>query len=201
MFVRAARIPARPRFARSALRYIALVLACVPGPIPAMDAAASGPDASESASVPGASEVQIRDARARFNAAIENGDAGAMGGLFGPNYHGISGRGDPIDGAAAHIGLWRKTFRDNPGFNCQRSPEDVTVNENWGLAQESGSWVCTQTVEGNPSRYSGVFAAKWQRSTSGDWLLLSEVFTTLDCSGPEAACRRPDPVEVAAPAD
>ncbi len=183
MFGRPARNPVGTRIPCSALISIALILTWVPPT-----------DASASAPVSDTSEDQIRSARERFNRAIENGDAGAMDGLFGPNYHGISGRGDPIEGGKNHLDLWRDTFRDNPGFNCQRSPEEVTVNEDWGLAQETGSWICTQTVEGTPSRYSGVFAAKWQRSTSGDWLLLSEVFTTLDCSGPEAACRRPDPI-------
>lgn len=139
-------------------------------------------------------EQEIRMTRERFNRAIENGDVGAMEGLFAPDYHLVTGRSDQFDGAEKHLDMWRQVFRTDPDFNCQREPVEVVVNDDWGLAQETGNWVCNQTVEDTPSRYSGVYAAKWQRTIGDEWVLQAEVFTTLNCDGPEAACRRPDPI-------
>lgn len=139
-------------------------------------------------------ELEIRKARAQFNRAIASGDVTAMERLFAPDYHLITGRSDQFDGAGKHLDMWRQVFRDDPSFQCAREPAEVVVNDDWGLAQETGNWVCTQTVDGTPSRYSGVYAAKWQRTTGAEWVLQAEVFTTLDCEGPEPACRRPDPI-------
>lgn len=143
---------------------------------------------------PKAPESAIRAARARFNSALEKQELEDMFDLFAPDYQLISGRGDRTQGPEAHLEMWRQTFTDDPTFNCQRTPEEISVNANWGLAREVGRWVCTQTVEGTPAKYTGVYAAKWQTTVNSHWVLQSEVFTTLSCDGPPAACRRPDPI-------
>ncbi|MEJ8566350.1 YybH family protein [Elongatibacter sediminis] len=149
--------------------------------------------------LPGASGVaqareEIIETRGRYNDAIERRDAAAMSGLFAPDFLLITGRGDRFNGRSTHLDLWESTFASDPSFSCRRTPEQVSVNVEWGLAQETGRWVCDQTVEGEAGHYSGVFAARWQRSEDGGWLLRSEVFTTLGCHGPAAACRPPEPV-------
>jgi hypothetical protein len=45
--------------------------------------------------------------------------------------------------------------------------------------------------EGSIVQASGVYAAKWQRTDNGEWVLQAEVFTTLTCDGP---CKKPDPI-------
>jgi len=142
-----------------------------------------------------APESRIRAARARFNSALENQQLDGLMTLFAPDYQLISGRGDRVQGPDAHIEMWRKTFMADPTFNCQRTPDQINVNADWGLARETGHWLCTQTVEGTPAQYAGVYAAKWQTTVSSEWVLQSEVFTTLSCDGPPAACRKPDPIE------
>ena len=143
---------------------------------------------------PDSPEARIRAARERYNKAIESQQLDGMANLFAPDYHLISGRGDRRQGPQAQLEMWRKTFEDDPTFNCQRTPEEIIVNADWGLARETGNWLCTQTVEGVPAQYAGVYAAKWQTTVSAEWVLQSEVFTTLSCGGPPAACRRPDPI-------
>jgi ketosteroid isomerase-like protein len=140
-------------------------------------------------------DTALRAARARFNHALETQSLEELDGLFAPGYELISGRGDRVQGAEAHREMWRETFELDPTFNCQRTPDEFTVNTDWGLARETGHWLCTQTVEGTPAQYSGVYAAKWQTTANSDWVLQSEVFTTLSCDGPPAACKRPDPVD------
>lgn len=143
---------------------------------------------------PEASASKIRAARARYNNALATQQLDGMANLFAPDYQLISGRGDRRQGPQAQMDMWRKTFEVDHTFNCQRTPEEVIVNADWGLAQETGRWLCTQTVEGLPAQYAGVYAAKWQTTESSEWVLKSEVFTTLSCEGPPAACRRPDPI-------
>lgn len=144
---------------------------------------------------PDAPEFQIRAARTRYNSALATQQLEGLAGLFAPDYQLISGRGDRRQGPAAHMEMWQKTFEADPSFNCQRTTEEVVVNADWGLAREIGRWLCTQTVEGAPAQYAGVYAAKWQTTVSSEWVLQSEVFTTLSCDGPAAACRRPDPID------
>lgn len=158
--------------------------ACQPGHLAADEVEPSSPRL----------EAEIRAARSHFNQAIEARDPAALAGLFAPDYHLVTGRGDQFHGSSEHVELWRQTFRDDPTFGCQRTPERIDVNPEWGLAQETGRWICTQTVDGEPGQYAGVYAARWQRAVDSKWLLQSEVFTTLTCDGPAAACRPPDPV-------
>jgi len=149
---------------------------------------------AEIATDPASAESRIRAARARYNQALEKQQLDDLANLFAPNYQLISGRGDRREGQQAQVEMWRNTFRDDPTFNCQRTPDEIIVNEDWGLAREIGRWLCTQTIEGKPAQYSGVYAAKWQTTVSSEWVLQSEVFTTMSCQGPPAACRRPDPI-------
>jgi ketosteroid isomerase-like protein len=139
-------------------------------------------------------ESQIRAARERYNLAIKSQQLDGMADLYAPDYHLISGRGDRRQGPQAQLEMWRQTFEDDPTFNCQRTPEEVNVNADWGLAREVGTWLCAQTVDGTPAQYAGVYAAKWQTTVGSGWVLQSEVFTTMSCDGPPAACRRPDPI-------
>ena len=143
---------------------------------------------------PDSPESRIRAARQRYNNAIESQQLEGMANLYAPEYHLISGRGDRRQGPQAQMEMWRKTFEDDPTFNCQRTPGEVNVNAEWGLAREIGTWLCTQTVEGAPARRTGVYAAKWQSTADSRWVLQSEVFTTLSCEGLPAACQRPDPI-------
>ena len=64
-----------------------------------------------------------------------------------------------------------------------------------GLAEDMGNWRCDYTVDAEKIHSSGVNAAKWQRSNSSQWLLQSEVFTTLQCLGSEKGCCPADPIE------
>lgn len=69
------------------------------------------------------------------------------------------------------------------------------MNADWGLAQEVGRWLCTQTVESAPAQYAGPYAAKWHTTVNSEWVLKSEVFTTISCDVPPAACGKPDPFQ------
>jgi ketosteroid isomerase-like protein len=138
---------------------------------------------------------QIRDTRERFNLAIERQDVAAIGGFLAPSYHIVTGRSELAHSRAEAAEYWQSTFRNDPTFVCRRAPDDITVNAAWGLAQEVGHWSCKYHVDSEPVHYIGLYAAKWQRAGDATWLLQSEVFTTLNCEGPDSGCRPPDPLE------
>ena len=54
---------------------------------------------------------EVRDARARFNAAIVERDAAAIGRLLAPGYHIVTGRSDHSHGASAEQAKWKDRDR------------------------------------------------------------------------------------------
>jgi len=149
--------------------------------------------ADEFATVGAAAEKEIRAVREKFNKAIAQQNVGAINPIFAPNYHIVTGRSAQFHGAVGEYRNWQATFEDDPTFICRRVPREIRTNVEWGLAEELGNWTCSYTVDGEKANASGVYAAKWQRSRNGAWLLQSEVFTTLTCNGGESGCSRPDP--------
>ncbi len=133
----------------------------------------------------------IRTAREVFNSAIADKDIITIKTLLAPQYHIVTGRSDQNHGADEEARRWAETFRADPTAIYIRTPREVTINEDWGLAQETGSWQGSYTAEGILVEASGVYSAKWQRAESGAWLIQVEVFTTLACAGP---CKKPDAI-------
>jgi len=151
-------------------------------------------DQSEAHSEVSMSEALIREARESFNQAIEKQDIAAITSFFAPDYHIVTGRSDQTHGIENEERQLKEMFAADPSFVCHRTTREVRVNADWGLAEELGDWRCAYTAEGESIRSSGVYAAKWQRSNRGKWLLQSEVFTTLECRGSEKGCPPPDPI-------
>lgn len=140
-------------------------------------------------------EANIRNARLAFNQAIREQDVAAIGRFFAPEYHIITGRSQQSHGVAAERDLWASTFAADPTFVCQRDTRELRINHDWGLAEELGDWNCHFTAENLPGHASGVYAAKWQRTVGGAWLIQSEVFTTMACDGNETGCKPPGKIE------
>ena len=64
-----------------------------------------------------------------------------------------------------------------------RTPDSVMVSMSGQAAAESGSWVGSWTTAGGPFRTGGRYAAYW-RKVAGKWLIHSELFVPLFCTGP-----------------
>jgi ketosteroid isomerase-like protein len=147
------------------------------------------PSAPESASATG-----VREARARFNAAIERRDTLAIRRLLLPSYHIVNGRSVQRHGQEAGLAMWTDAYRGDSSVSYVRTPRTVRVNEAWGLAAEAGDWTGDLAGRAGRVRSSGVYAAKWQRTSDGEWRLQAETFTTLDCQGSAGRCPPPDPI-------
>ncbi len=144
-------------------------------------------------------DAPVRAARTEYNAAILKRDAAAIGRLLAPGYHVVTGRSDQRHGASSQQEQWKERFAADPTVNYLRTPREIRVNEVWGLAEESGDWAGSYTTAGGAAKASGVYSAKWQRSVDGRWLVQAEVFTTMRCEGPAAACAPPEPIPAILP--
>ena len=106
--------------------------------------------------------------------------------LLAPSYHIVTGRSEQSHGADVRK---QSAGRANLAPIPQRSTAvrrgHVTINEDWGMAEELGNWKGNYTVHESLVHASGVYAAKWQRTDGGEWVLQAEMFTTLTCTGPE----------------
>lgn len=134
--------------------------------------------------------AEIRAVRAHFNAAIAERDISAIGSIFLPEYHIVTGKNVQDHGAAEEVRHWTALFADKTLLYV-RSTREVRVNNGWGIAEELGYWSGRFTAADGPVSTSGSYAAKWQRDTSGHWRLLTEVFTTLACNGGSIGCSLP----------
>jgi ketosteroid isomerase-like protein len=141
-------------------------------------------------------EDLIRAAREKFNIAIAEKDVEAIRSLLASSYHIVTGRSEQSHGADLEAKRWEERFGADPTVFYRRTPLDITINEEWGLAQELGNWKGNYTSNNVLVHVSGVYAAKWQRTTNGEWVIQAEMFTTLTCTGPEGGCIPPDPIHL-----
>lgn len=133
----------------------------------------------------------IRAAREAFNRAIAKKDAKRIRPLLAVSYHLITGRSDQFHGDDEEEIRWAELFQSDPTAVYRRTPREITTNEAWGIAEEIGNWQGEYTLNGELVRASGVYAAKWQRTTQGNWVLQAEIFTTIKY---DEACIPPDPI-------
>ena len=155
--------------------------------------AACGPVAEPPVAEP-PEAVEIRAARRSFNEAIASRDLPVISALLMPTYHIVTGRSAQFEGHDVNVALWTDMFASDSTVIYLRTTREVRVNGQFGLDEELGDWTGSYTSGGFPAEAGGVYAAKWQRSTDGRWLLQSEVFTTLECLGGLETCSPPAPV-------
>ncbi len=97
--------------------------------------------------------------------------------------------GQPVDGAAAARKLLVPPANPSPNrLIYQREPVSVQVSPNWPLAYEEGRWSGHPGSVANAPVLGGRYSAQWVLR-DGKWLIRSEVFVALTCSG--AGCTFP----------
>ncbi len=134
----------------------------------------------------------ILSAREAFNLAIAEKDSKRIRSLLATSYHLVTGRNDQFHGADKEEIRWAKLFQQDPTAVYRRTPRQITANDSWGIAEELGNWQGEYSINGELVRASGVYAAKWQRTAQGNWVLQAEVFTTINF---DEDCIPPDPID------
>ncbi len=125
------------------------------------------------------SDEMIRQAREKFNIAIQNKDAETIRTLLAPSYHIVTCRSDQFHGQDEEAKRWSQVFESDSTAIYHRKTSEITINESWGIAEELGNWHGSYTIENQLVKASGVYSAKWQRTKNNHWVLQAEVFTTI----------------------
>jgi ketosteroid isomerase-like protein len=129
------------------------------------------------------SRRQILGAREAINDAIARRDSAGIAAFLLPDYVVVTARSMQRDGRDASARSWADLFVHDEKAAYSRTPEEVLVNEGWGMAQEHGRWTGTVTTREGVMNLGGVYAAKWQYTDDG-WKLRAEIFTPLSFDGP-----------------
>lgn len=126
----------------------------------------------------------VRAARAAQNTAIATRDLDKAASYWTEDVVIRSGLGRVIQGRASY----RATLGADSVTVYRREPERVDVGDRsaWPLAFEAGTWTGRSAKDGRPL-IRGRYAAQWIKR-GGRWLIRSEVFVALGCSG--EGCRR-----------
>jgi hypothetical protein len=64
----------------------------------------------------------------------------------------------------------------------QRDPGTIDVSVHFPLAFETGTWIGQLGGIGGPAVIGGRYSAQWVKR-AGSWLIRSELFVALSCSG------------------
>jgi ketosteroid isomerase-like protein len=113
-----------------------------------------------------------------MNDAISRRDPGAIAAFFLPSYHVVTARSMQRDGKDEGVKSWADMFDRDSSATYDRTPVEIHVNEEWGMAEEHGRWSGTLMANDGPMELAGVYAAKWHHTAEG-WLLQAEIFTPL----------------------
>jgi ketosteroid isomerase-like protein len=123
-------------------------------------------------------EEAIRAARAAINEAIDRRDPAGIAAFLLPDYQVVTARSMQRNGREASVRSWADMFARDETATYSRTPEQIYINEAWGMAHEHGRWGGTLTANDGPMTLSGVYAAKWHLTADG-WRLRSEIYTPL----------------------
>ncbi len=134
-------------------------------------------------------EADIRSARTAQTRAMALDDLDKVVTWWAPEITIRRALGQPVDGAEAARKLLVPPATPSPNrLIYQREPVAVQVSPHWPLAYEEGRWSGHPGSVTNAPVIGGRYSAQWVKR-DGRWLIRSEVFVALTCSG--AACDIP----------
>jgi hypothetical protein len=127
--------------------------------------------------------AEVRNARFAQNAVLSSHQMDSAASFWANDVVITAGLGTVLRGKEAY----RQAFALDSGMVYVRTPAHIEVATPWSSAWEEGEWVGRRGPSG-PIVIRGRYAAQWHR-LGPRWLIRSEVFVALACSG--AACRWP----------
>jgi len=129
-----------------------------------------------------ADEAAVHAARVAQNQAIASGDLDRVASFWTEDVTVRRALGQPLSGRDAARKALEPPATGAAQLVYQRLTKDVEVSAKWPLAFESGAWEGHQGTVRGPVVIGGRYSAQWVKR--GDrWLIRSEVFVALTCSG------------------
>ncbi len=134
-----------------------------------------------------ADALAVRAARASQNAAIAAGDLDAVTSFWTDDITVRRALGAPVAGRTAARAAFEppsgaSASASAPRIVYRRIPNEVEVSPQWPLAFETGVWEGREGTSDGPVIIGGRFSAQWVKR-DGRWLIRSEVFVALSCTG------------------
>lgn len=124
---------------------------------------------------------EVRAARLAQNEAIAAGRLDSTASFWTRDVVIVSSRGEVLRGKDAY----RAAFAGDSVMVYRRTPSRIETASAWPLAWEEGTWAGLRGASG-PEVIGGRYAAQWHR-IDGRWLIRSEVFVALHCTGEPCA--------------
>lgn len=124
----------------------------------------------------------VRSARIAQNDAIAAGDLDRAAAFWTDDVTVRRALGQPLNGRADARRALEPPAPPSPRLVYQRLTADVDVGSQWPLAFETGAWEGHLDTAAGPTVIGGRFSAQWVKRSEG-WLIRSEVFVALTCSG------------------
>jgi len=130
--------------------------------------------------------AMIEAARVAQNRAITEGDLDRVASFWTEDVTVRRGLGQPLSGRDAGLEALKPAGPPASRLVYQRLTKDIDVSPQWPLAFETGTWEGHLGDLNGPAIIGGRYSAQWVKR--GDrWLIRSEVFVALTCSG--AGCQ------------
>jgi ketosteroid isomerase-like protein len=133
-----------------------------------------------------ADRALIREARIAQNHAMATGDIERAAAFWTDDVSLRRGLGQLINGKAEYRKLLVPAGHRDSTLVYIREPNGIDVSPNWPLAFETGAWTGHMGAPNGPALIGGRYSAQWVKR-AGRWLIRSEVFVALTCSG--VGCR------------
>ncbi|MBV8518403.1 MAG: nuclear transport factor 2 family protein [Acidobacteria bacterium] len=137
-------------------------------------------------SVPRA-ETVIRDTRAQSNAALAAHQTDAVVSLMAKDARVLAANGAAYDGRDAIVKSLTERFAQHPDVVYVRTPDAIEVARDGATAAEHGTWTAHWTKPAGAAEARGTYLASWRGTDAGNgtrsWVIQSELFVPLDCSG------------------
>ena len=129
-----------------------------------------------------ADAAAVRTARTDQNSAIAAGDLDRVASFWTEDVTVRRALGQPLSGKDAARQALEPAKAPAMQLVYQRLTTEVEVSAKWSLAFETGTWQGHQGTLAGPVVIGGRYSAQWVKR--GDrWLIRSEVFVALTCSG------------------
>jgi ketosteroid isomerase-like protein len=124
----------------------------------------------------------VAAARTAQNRAIAAGDLDLVASFWTEDVTVRRALGHPLTGRAAAREALQPPGLPASRIIYQRLASDIDVSMNWPLAFETGRWEGHLGTVTGPTTIGGRYSAQWVKR-GGQWLIRSEVFVALTCSG------------------